>query len=219
MKPFQKAFIEFALEAQVLQFGQFKLKSGRSSPYFFHIAKLFSGVKLAQLSYFYEATLVDAGLKPEALFGPAYKGIPLVATLAQTLANSKVKGQRRDLPCLFSRKESKDHGEGGQLMGDLPFNKPCLIVDDVLTAGTAVREALALIQAVDIKASGLLVALDRQERADPLVAKSACALLEEEGLPVVAIITLADLIEYLRRHRRQSVECKELEAHYNSIVI
>lgn len=217
MKPYQKEFIEFILEAQVLQFGQFELKSGRSSPYFFHIAKLFSGTKLVRLGYFYEAALVDAGLKPKALFGPAYKGIPLVIALAQTLASSRTKGQQRDLPCLFSRKENKDHGEGGQLIGDLPLNQPCLIVDDVLTAGTAVRETLALMQAADIRASGLLVALDRQERADPMATQTACSLLEKEGLPVAAIITLVDLIEYLRSHRRQSVECRELEAYYNSI--
>lgn len=197
-------FIEFALAEGVLCFGEFTLKSGRLSPYFFHISKLFSGRMLQKLGYFYEQALKASELQPDCLFGAAYKGIPLATALAQTLAQDGDKAW--DLPCIFNRKEAKGHGEGGQLIGEAQPGWQCLIVDDVLTAGTAVRGCLPLLAAAKLKPLGLLVALDREECAVQGAAQSARASLQERGLAVTSIVGVSDVVDYLRAHRPGSAE-------------
>jgi orotate phosphoribosyltransferase len=191
MKDYQRQFLEFALERQVLRFGEFTLKSGRKSPYFFNAGLFNSGAALAKLGRFYAQAVVDSGIRFDLLFGPAYKGIPLATVTAAALAEH----HGRDLPYCFNRKEAKDHGEGGQLVG-APLKGRVLIVDDVITAGTAVREAVAIIRAAGAEPVGLVIALDRQERGQG--ALSAVREVEEEhGLKVAAIVRLAELAAWL----------------------
>lgn len=193
MKAYQKEFIDFVLAKEVLKFGTFELNSGRMSPYFFNLGLLFSGAALLELGRFYARTLQASGLQVDCLFGPAYKGIPLAVTLGQALAST----DGPDLPCLFNRKETKQHGEGGRLVGQASPGQRCLIVDDVLTAGTAVRECLPLLRAAELEVAGVIVALDRQERAHPEMPESATAQLEKEGLSVIRIVKVTDVIDYL----------------------
>jgi len=191
MKDYQRQFLEFALERQVLRFGEFTLKSGRKSPYFFNAGLFNSGAALAALGRFYAQAVVDSGIRFDMLFGPAYKGIPLATVTAAALAEHHA----RDLPYCFNRKEAKDHGEGGQLVG-APLKGRVLIVDDVITAGTAVREAVAIIRAAGAEPVGLVIALDRQERGQG--ALSAVREVEQEhGLKVAAIVRLAELAAWL----------------------
>ncbi|MGH8161217.1 MAG: orotate phosphoribosyltransferase [Gammaproteobacteria bacterium] len=187
----KRAFIEFAREAGVLRFGRFTLKSGRESPYFFNLGAIASGVGLARLGKFYARALAASGLKPDVIFGPAYKGIPLAAATAIGWA-----GEREcDLAFAYNRKEAKDHGEGGHLVG-APLAGKVVIVDDVVTAGTAVREAIDLIRAADAHPAGLLIAIDREERGRGK--QSAVAeLAAEEHLTVIALITLSDIVAWL----------------------
>lgn len=202
MQAHKEEFIEFILAEEVLRFGEFTLKSGRLSPYFFHISRLFSGRMLQKLSYFYGHALKASGLKPDCLFGAAYKGIPLATALAQTLAQDGA--QAWDLPCIFNRKEAKEHGEGGRLIGEAQPGWQCLIVDDVLTAGTAVQECLPLLAEAKLKAIGLLIALDREECAVQGAAQSARASLQERGLVVTSIVGVSDVVDYLMAHRANS---------------
>ena len=191
MQDYQRQFLDFALERQVLRFGEFTLKSGRKSPYFFNAGLFNSGAALAALGRFYAQAVVDSGIRFDLLFGPAYKGIPLATVTAAALAEH----HGRDLPYCFNRKEAKDHGEGGQLVG-APLKGRVLIVDDVITAGTAVREAVAIIRAAGAEPVGLVIALDRQERGQG--ARSAVREVEEEhGLKVAAIVRLAELAAWL----------------------
>jgi orotate phosphoribosyltransferase len=191
MKPYQHDFIEFALNTGVLRFGSFTLKSGRQSPYFFNSGLFNSGASLAQLGRFYAQRIIDSGLKFDVLFGPAYKGIPLAATTAIALADQ----QQIDIPYAFNRKEAKDHGEGGQLVG-APLNGKVLIIDDVISAGTSVGESVAIIRAAGAEPAGVIIALDRQERGKTDI--SAIAQVEADyGIPVISIICLADLLQYL----------------------
>ena len=155
MQAYQRDFIRFAIERGVLRFGQFTLKSGRISPYFFNAGLFDSGLALAQLGRFYAAAVVDSGIDFDVLFGPAYKGIPLAATTAVALAEH----HQRDVPWCFNRKEAKDHGEGGTLVG-APLAGRVLIIDDVITAGTAIREVMQIIQAQGAQAAGVLIALN-----------------------------------------------------------
>jgi orotate phosphoribosyltransferase len=182
-------FVELALRHRALRFGNFTLKSGRQSPYFFDAGRFASGAAIAGLGRAYAAALVEARLDPQVLFGPAYKGIPLVTATAAALASD----HGRDLPFAFNRKEAKDHGEGGQLIGH-PLAGRVLIVDDVITAGTAIRESLALIRAQGATPIGVLLALDRQERAREGEAQSAVEEVRALGLSVVSILTLETLI-------------------------
>jgi len=154
MQSYQEEFIRFAIDCEVLRFGEFRLKSGRISPYFFNLGLFNTGGKLAQLGSFYAKAAVASGVEFDLLFGPAYKGIPLATSCAVALAQQ----HGRDLPWCFNRKQAKDHGEGGQLVGS-PLAGRVLIIDDVITAGTAVREAMQIIQTADAKASGVLVAV------------------------------------------------------------
>src|SRR5690349_2376872 len=190
MRPYQRDFIELALARDVLRFGDFTLKSGRRSPYFFNLGRIDSGAALARLGEAYAAALVRAELPVDMLFGPAYKGIALAAATAIALAQR----HDRDLPWAYNRKEAKDHGEGGALVG-APLHGRVLIVDDVITAGTAVRESLALIRAGGAQPAGLLVALDRQERGAGALSATQ-ELTAEHGVPVVAIASLEDLMGY-----------------------
>ncbi len=191
MKAFQQEFIEFALSRQVLKFGSFTLKSGRTSPYFFNAGLFNTGSDLARLGRFYAAALMDAGLEFDLLFGPAYKGIPIATTTAVALADH----HQRDVPYCFNRKEAKTHGEGGNLVGS-PLKGRVMLVDDVITAGTAIRESMEIIKAAGAQLSGVLIALDRQERGQGEL--SAIQEVERDfATKVVSIVGLKDLIAYL----------------------
>jgi orotate phosphoribosyltransferase len=194
MKAFQRDFIEFAIARGVLKFGEFTLKSGRVSPYFFNAGLFNRGGDLAKLGRFYADALVDAGVKFDVLFGPAYKGIPIATTTAVALADSH--GQ--DVPYCFNRKEAKTHGEGGNLVGS-PLSGKVMLVDDVITAGTAIRESMALIEQQQASLSGVLIALDRQERGKGEL--SAIQEVERDfNTQVIAIVSLADVVDYLNEH-------------------
>ena len=191
MKDYQKEFIEFALEKQVLKFGEFTLKSGRTSPYFFNAGLFNTGRDLARLGRFYAAALEDAGIDYDVLFGPAYKGIPIATTTAVALADHHDK----DVPYCFNRKEKKAHGEGGTLVGSELKGK-IMLVDDVITAGTAIRESMEIIADNGADLSGVLIALDRQEKGKAEL--SAIQEVERDfGTKVISIVKLADLISYL----------------------
>jgi orotate phosphoribosyltransferase len=184
-------FIELCLARGVLRFGEFKLKSGRVSPYFFNSGLFNTGRAIAELGRFYADALVRSGIAYEMLFGPAYKGIPLVTVTAAAIADR----HGRDVPWSFNRKEAKDHGEGGSIVG-APLEGRVVIVDDVITAGTAIRESVELIRSSGAQPAGVLIALDRQERGR--VVRSAIQEVEEMfGLPVVSILKLADLVAHL----------------------
>ena len=192
MKAFQIEFIEFALSRQVLKFGSFTLKSGRTSPYFFNAGLFNTGGDLAKLGRFYAAAIQDSGIAFDVLFGPAYKGIPIATTTAVALAEH----HDRDVPYCFNRKEAKTHGEGGSLVGSALQGR-ILLVDDVITAGTAIRESMQIIQAQGAELAGVLIALDRQERGQGEL--SAIQEVERDfGTQVVSIIGLNDLINYLQ---------------------
>jgi len=191
MKAWQREFIEFAINKQVLKFGEFTLKSGRKSPYFFNAGLFNTGRDLAQLGRFYAQALVDSGLDFDLLFGPAYKGIPIATTTAVALADH----HQRDLPYCFNRKEAKDHGEGGLLVGS-PLEGRVMLVDDVITAGTAIRESMEIITAHAATLAGVLISLDRQERGRADI--SAIQEVERDyQCQVISIITLNDLVSYL----------------------
>jgi orotate phosphoribosyltransferase len=190
MRQYQLTFIDLALERQALRFGRFTLKSGRQSPYFFNSGQFSDGEALGVLGGCYAAAIVHSGIAFDMVFGPAYKGIPLATATVLALAS----GHGRRVPCAFNRKEAKDHGEGGRTLG-APLSGRVLLVDDVVTAGTAVREALELIRAAGAQPVGVALALDRQERG--LTSRSAVQELEQQGLACVSIVTLADLIEAL----------------------
>lgn len=191
MKAYQQEFIEFALARNVLRFGEFTLKSGRTSPYFFNAGLFNTGSDLAKLGRFYAAALVDSNIDFDLLFGPAYKGIPIATTTAVALADH----HNKDYPYCFNRKEAKTHGEGGSLVG-AELSGKVMLVDDVITAGTAIRESMEIIQAHNAELSGVLIALDRQEKGNAEL--SAIQEVERDfNTQVVSIITLADLVSYL----------------------
>ncbi|MBB1278764.1 orotate phosphoribosyltransferase [Pseudoalteromonas sp. SR43-3] len=191
MKDYQKEFIEFALEKQVLKFGEFTLKSGRTSPYFFNAGLFNTGRDLARLGRFYASALEDSVIEYDVLFGPAYKGIPIATTTAVALADHHDK----DVPYCFNRKEKKAHGEGGTLVGS-ELNGKIMLVDDVITAGTAIRESMEIIAQNGADLSGVLIALDRQEKGKAEL--SAIQEVERDfNTKVISIVKLADLISYL----------------------
>ena len=207
MKAFQQEFIEFALSRQVLKFGSFTLKSGRTSPYFFNAGLFNTGGDLAKLGRFYAAALMDAGIDFDVLFGPAYKGIPIATTTAVALAEH----HNRDVPYCFNRKEAKTHGEGGSLVGS-PLKGRIMLVDDVITAGTAIRESMEIIQAQGAELTGVLIALDRQERGKGEL--SAIQEVERDfGTKVVSIIGLKDLIQYLEGKPELAVHLDAVKAY------
>jgi orotate phosphoribosyltransferase len=193
MQPYQLTFIDLALKREALRFGRFTLKSGRESPYFFNAGLFNDGESLGVLGRCYAGSIIDSGIGFDMLFGPAYKGIPLAAVTAVALSTE----HGRSVPFAFNRKEAKDHGEGGNIVGAKLAGR-VLIVDDVITAGTAVRESLELIRGAGAQVAGVALALDRQERGQG--ALSAVQELEQsQGIRCVSIITLAGLIEALAR--------------------
>lgn len=207
MKAYQREFIEFALEKQVLKFGEFTLKSGRKSPYFFNAGLFNTGRDLARLGRFYAAALVDSGIEFDVLFGPAYKGIPIATTTAVALADH----HDVDTPYCFNRKEAKDHGEGGNLVGS-KLEGRVMLVDDVITAGTAIRESMELIQANKADLAGVLVAIDRQEKGKGEL--SAIQEVERDfGCAVISIVSLTDLITYLEQQGNNTEHLEAVKAY------
>ena len=192
MDAHQKSFLALAIRQQALRFGSFELKSGRISPYFFNAGVFADGQALSELAGCYARALLDSAIAFDMLFGPAYKGIPLAATTAAALWLD----HQRAVPFAYDRKEIKDHGEGGQLVG-APLKGRVVIIDDVISAGTSVRHSLQLIRQAGAEPAAVLIALDRQEKGPSGSASAARLLAEEEGLPVVAIATLDQLIDYL----------------------
>ena len=206
MQDFQKAFLDFVVEHEILKFGEFTLKSGRVSPYFFNAGLFNTGTKLAFLSQCYAAAIADSGAEYDVLFGPAYKGIPLAAATALALANH----HNIDKPYCFNRKEAKDHGEGGSIVG-AQLSGNVLVVDDVITAGTAIREAVEIIQQNGANLASIAVAMDRQERGTG----STSAIQEIEQtyqIKVVSIITLQHIVDYLERANNN-----ELQSHLSAV--
>jgi orotate phosphoribosyltransferase len=189
---YQSDFIDWCVRLGVLKFGSFELKSGRNSPYFFNAGLFNTGAAIGAVGRAYSAAIGASGLKFDMLFGPAYKGIPLVTVTAAALAEHA----GRDLPFAFNRKEAKDHGEGGNIVGS-PLQGEVLIVDDVITAGTAIRESLDLISAAGARPAGVLLALDRQERAPNSSLSAVQEVRKQFGIPVVAVVTLADLMRHV----------------------
>ncbi len=207
MQDYQRAFIRFAIERGVLRFGEFTLKSGRVSPYFFNAGLFNTGTALARLGQFYAAALQDSQLPFDVLFGPAYKGIPLVATVAVAMAGQ----YQRDLPWCFNRKEAKDHGEGGSLVG-AELKGRALIVDDVITAGTAIREVVQIIRQQGAEPAGALIAFNRQERGKG--ALSAIQEVEQDFLmPVISIVSLNQVMDYLVSDARLKHYLPAIEAY------
>ena len=204
VKEYQTRFIDFAIRNKVLQFGRFTLKSGRSSPYFFNSGLFNNGDSIGLLGQFYRHAIEDAGLQFDMLFGPAYKGIPLVTAVAIAYANDN----QRSLPYCFNRKEEKDHGEGGILAG-APLHGEVLIIDDVITAGTSINFSVDLIQRHGARTTAVAISLDRQERGQD--GSSAIAEIQRRyGIPVVPIITLDNLIEFLRKNPAHSAPLENI---------
>jgi orotate phosphoribosyltransferase len=199
MEQYQKDFVDFTLETGVLKFGKFTLKSGRISPYFFNAGLFNTGSHLSQLGNFYAQAIEASNLQFDVLFGPAYKGIPLAAATAIALNDNF----NRNVPYSFNRKEAKDHGEGGSIVGH-PLEGDILIIDDVITAGTAIREAQDIINANDANTKGVIVALDRQEKG-----KGELSAIQEVeqifGIRVLSIINLSHIIDYLKASKNEDV--------------
>ncbi|HKJ07639.1 MAG TPA: orotate phosphoribosyltransferase [Gammaproteobacteria bacterium] len=207
MKDYQREFLSFAIDAGVLRFGRFTLKSGRISPYFFNAGLFNTGLRLARLGRFYARAIHDSDIEFDVLFGPAYKGIPLAAAAAIGLADSF----GRDVPYCYNRKEAKDHGEGGQIVG-ADLNGRVLIVDDVITAGTAVRESVDLIRAAGAVPAGVVISLDRQERGRDR--RSAIQEVEDDfGMPVISIVGLKELIAYLADQPGREQDLERIEVY------
>ena len=199
MEQYQNDFVDFMLEIGALKFGEFTLKSGRVSPYFFNVGQFNQGNHLSQLGQFYAQAIEASGIKFDVLFGPAYKGIPLVAATAIALNDSF----NRIFPYSFNRKEAKDHGEGGSIVGH-PLEGDILIIDDVITAGTAIKEAKDIINANGAKTKGVVVALDRQEKGKGEL--SAIQEVEQNfGIVVVSIINLSHIVDYLKANNDKNI--------------
>lgn len=209
MQSYQREFIEFAIEKGVLKFGEFTLKSGRTSPYFFNAGLFNTGEAMAKLGRFYAAAIENAQIDYDVMLGPAYKGIPLATATVVALATEYGK----DVPYVFNRKEAKDHGEGGNLVG-APLAGRVLIIDDVITAGTAIREVMALIDANGAEPSATIIALNRMEKGTGDL--SAIQEVERDyNMQVASIISLDDLVEYLAEQGGQETELNAIEAYRN----
>lgn len=207
MKAYQREFIEFALEKEVLKFGEFTLKSGRISPYFFNAGLFNTGRDLARLGRFYAMALVESDIDYDVLFGPAYKGIPIATTTAVALADH----HDTDKPYCFNRKEAKNHGEGGNLVGSALEGR-IMLVDDVITAGTAIRESMEIIQANGADLAGVLVAIDRQEKGKGEL--SAIQEVERDfGCSIISIVSLTDLISFLEEKGGNAEQLESVKAY------
>jgi orotate phosphoribosyltransferase len=207
MQDYQREFLNFALDVGVLRFGEFTLKSGRVSPYFFNAGLFNSGASLARLGRYYAQAIVDSGIAFDVLYGPAYKGIPLAAVTAAALYDQHA----IDIPYAFNRKEAKDHGEGGVIVGHALEGR-VLIIDDVISAGTSVRESVDIIQSLQAIPAGVVIALDRQERGQG--ERSAIQEVESDnGMPVSAIVRLEQLIEYLQESDDSGESLKRIQSY------
>ena len=197
MQSYQEQFIHYSIECDVLRFGQFTLKSGRVSPYFFNTGMFDTGARIGKLGEFYAEAMINQSLNPDVIYGPAYKGITLACATAIALA----KKTGKEVPFCFNRKEAKDHGEGGSIVGT-KLQGSVLIIDDVITAGTSVRESVEIIQSEGAKAGGVLIALDRQEKGT-----GSLTAVEEVSknfsLPVHSIVSLEHILQYLEANGRQ----------------
>ena len=207
MEDYQQQFIELAIERQALCFGQYTLKSGRISPYFFNAGLFCSGAALAQIGRCYAQAIVESGVEFDCLFGPAYKGIPLAAVTAAALAD----GFGRDVPYAYNRKEAKDHGEGGVIVG-APLVGRILVIDDVITAGTAVREVMSLIDESGAEAAGVVIGLDRQEQGKGKL--SAIQEVERDyNVSVISIVDLGQIVAYLQADDSRVEDVLKIEAY------
>ena len=206
MRPYQTTFLDLALKHGVLKFGEFKLKSGRISPYFFNLGLISTGGALRELGSAYAQALEASGIAFDMLFGPAYKGIPLVAAVAVARAE-----RGRDVPYAYNRKEAKDHGEGGRLIGARPQGR-VVIVDDVLTAGTALRESVTLLREAGAQPVAAVLALDRQE-SGPNGASAVQEIQREQGLTIVSLVNVQEMLEYLGRHRQSPATLEAIRAY------
>lgn len=208
MENYQREFLQFAIDTGVLRFGEFKLKSGRKSPYFFNSGLFNSGASLAKLGKFYAQSIVASGVEFDLIYGPAYKGIPLASALAIALAEE----HGRDVPYAFNRKEAKKHGEGGNIVGSPLEGKKILIIDDVISAGTSVRESMDIIKAENAEAAGVIIALDRQE-----VGKGDTTAIQEVerdfNIPVVSIVCLGHLINFLESENADQAQIDSIKAY------
>lgn len=194
MKDYQREFLKFVISSDALRFGEFSLKSGRISPYFFNAGQFKSGESINRLASFYARTLADSIAEDFMLFGPAYKGIPLATATAMTMARDF----NRDIPFAYDRKEPKDHGEGGALVGS-PLEGPVIIIDDVITAGLSVDHSVRLIRESGARPAGVVIALDRQERARDSSSSAVQDVENRHGIPVYPIVTMETMIEYLKQ--------------------
>ena len=205
MKEYKIEFIDNALDNGALKFGQFSLKSGRISPHFFNAGEFYTGCALAALGRCYAASIAESGIEFDVLFGPAYKGITLAAATSIALAEH----HGINVPYCFNRKEAKAHGEGGSLVG-APLQGKVLIIDDVITAGTAIREVMAIVQQAGVEAAGVVIGLDRKERGT--TDKSAIQEVEEQfGIPVVSIIDIDDILSYLKAKSDNNTLVEEID--------
>lgn len=206
---YQKEFLDFAIEQDILQFGRFELKSGRMSPYFFNAGLFNTGATLSRVGDYYAEALFRSGLAYDMLFGPAYKGIPLVTATAIALARNR----NVDVPYAFNRKEEKDHGEGGNLVG-APLQGDVVIVDDIITAGTAIRESMAAVQNSGARPVAVLVGIDRQEKGTGEL--SAIQEIERDyGITVLRVIGFDDIVEYIRGHKNLQEQLRSMEIYRN----
>jgi orotate phosphoribosyltransferase len=200
MQDYQKAFLEYVIDRKILRFGEFTLKSGRQSPYFFNAGLFNTGQALAFIGNSYAAAIEASGISFDVIFGPAYKGIPLASAACIALSEQFA----RDLPYCFNRKEAKDHGEGGNIVGAALKGK-VLVIDDVITAGTAIREVMSLIQQQGATAAGVIVALDREERGQGELSAIG-EIRQQYDIPVISIISLSQIIQYLELAGNQELE-------------
>ncbi len=207
MQSYKAEFIEFAIDRRVLMFGEFTLKSGRKSPYFFNSGLFNSGACLARLGSYYASAIAASGVEFDLLYGPAYKGIPLLAAVATQFSNDR----NLDIPYSFNRKEAKDHGEGGMIVG-APLAGRVLIVDDVISAGTSTRESVSIINNAGAQPIGVAIALDRQERGQGTLS-SVQEVASTLGLTVISIATLTDVIEYLQMSGQYMSELERMQVY------
>ena len=208
MQDFRREFLDFAIQTGVLRFGQFTLKSGRSSPYFFNTGLFNSGQGLAQLGRYYARAIIQSGIKFDMIFGPAYKGIPLAAATVIALADY----HGLDVPYAFDRKETKDHGEGGNVVG-APLQGRVLIIDDVITAGISAAYSIDLIRQNNAEPAGFVIALDRQEMVPGSSSSALQTLQHEQNLPVFSIATLDDLVGLLQQNAEMSATLEDINTY------